>query len=300
MIIRGQHRKRHLYFHTVLVFAVIFTTALTAAGLSGDQTGKHTFEIRLASHEKVEGWESVPGPGPGKTPVWISPEVALNNRDVDRAYVNLTPEGKWYVGVLFTEEGTLKIARLTKLHMGEVLAIMLDGRVTMAPKIKEEITGERAQISGNFTKEEAISIAKGLSGDQNWKPKYEPGKHEFELRLASYQKVEGWERVPGPGPAKTDIWISPEAALTNADLARAWPQSDVNGFCVGFQLTEEGSLKLAHLTKSHIGELLAIMLDGRVASVPKIMDEITGGRALINGIFTEEEAGSLAKGIMMK
>ena len=67
MTIRGQHGKHHLYFHTVLVFtvlAVIFTTALTAAGLSGDQTGKHQFELRLASHEKVEGWERVPGPGP--------------------------------------------------------------------------------------------------------------------------------------------------------------------------------------------------------------------------------------------
>lgn len=300
MTIHRQHRKRHLYFHTVLVFAVIFTTALTAAGLSGDQTGKHMFEVRLASHEKVEGWESVPGPGPGKTPVWISPEAALTNRDVDDAYVSLTHEGEPYVGVLFTEEGSLKIAHLTKLHIGEILAIMIDGRVTMAPKIREEITGGRAQISGNFTIEEAGSLAKGLSGDQTWKPKYEPGKHEFELRLASYQKVEGWERVPGPGPAKTDIWISPEAALTNADLARAWPQSDFNGFCVGFQLTEEGALKLAHLTKSHIGESLAIMLDNRVASVPKIMDEITGGRALITGTFTEEEAGLLAKGIMMK
>ena len=75
MTIRGQHEKRHLYFHAVLVFAVIFTAALTAAGLSGDQTGKHTFELRLASHEKVEGWERVPGPGPGETPIWISPEA---------------------------------------------------------------------------------------------------------------------------------------------------------------------------------------------------------------------------------
>ena len=70
--------------------------------------------------------------------------------------------------------------------------------------------------------------------------------------------------------------------------------------CVGFMLTEEGSLKLARLTKSHIGENVAIMLDGRVMSAPKIMAEITGGRAIINGNFTEAEAGALAKGIMMK
>ena len=70
--------------------------------------------------------------------------------------------------------------------------------------------------------------------------------------------------------------------------------------CVGFMLTEEGSLKLARLTKSHIGENVAIMLDGRVMSAPKIMAEITGGRAMIHGNFTEAEAGALAKGIMMK
>ena len=63
----------------------------------------------------------------------------------------------------------------------------------MAPMIRSEIIGGQAIIEGNFTEEETESIAKGLSGNQTWKPKFEPGKHKFELRLASYQKVEGWE-----------------------------------------------------------------------------------------------------------
>jgi preprotein translocase subunit SecD len=135
--------------------------------------------------------------------------------------------------------------------------------------------------------------SEALSGDQT-------GKIKFELRLASYQKVEGWEIGYIPGPSKTPVWISPEVALTNSDIARAWPQPDVNGFGVGFMLTEEGSMKLARLTKSHIGENVAIMIDGQVTSAPKIMAEITGGRAIINGKFTEESAGSLAKRIMIK
>ena len=303
MTIRGQHGKHHLYFHTVLVFtvlAVIFTTALTAAGLSGDQTGKHKFELRLASHEKVEGWERVPGPGPENAPIWISPEVGLTNGDVALAYPTRTRENKPCVGVVFTEEGSLKMARLTKSHVGEFLAVMIDGRVTRAPKIRAGITGGQAIIEGNFTEEEVESIAKGLSGSQTVKPKFERGKHKFELRLASYQKVEGWEIGFVPGPPKTPVWISPEVALTNSDIARAWPQPDADGFVVGFMLTEEGSLKLARLTKSHIGENVAIMVDGQVRSAPKIMAEITGGRAVINGNFTEAEAGALAKGIMMK
>jgi preprotein translocase subunit SecD len=165
MTIRGQHGKRHLHFHTVLVFAVlavIFTTALTAAGLSGDQTGKHKFELRLASYQKVKGWESVTGPGPEKAPVWVSPEVALNNSDVARAWPARSTEGKPSVGVLLTEDGALKLARLTKRHFGETLAVILDGRVDSVPTIKDEITGGQAMIYGNFTEEETGSIAKGI------------------------------------------------------------------------------------------------------------------------------------------
>jgi preprotein translocase subunit SecD len=65
-------------------------------------------------------------------------------------------------------------------------------------------------------------------------------------------------------------------------------------------LTEDGALMLARLTKSHNGDFLAIMLDGPVTAVPKIAAEITGGRAMIFGNFTEEEAEAVAKGIMTK
>ena len=309
MTIRGQFGKRHLHFHTVLGFtalAVIFTTALTAAGLSGDQTGKHTFELRLASHEKVEGWEMVSGPGPENVPIWISPEVALTNRDVARAYPSRTLENKPCVGVFLTEEGALKFARLTKSHLHELLAIMIDGRVTMAPIINSEIIGGQAIIQGNFTEEETESIAKELSGIQTEKIKFEPWKHKFstgkikfEFRLASYQKVEGWEIGLGPGP----VWISPEVALTNRDVARAYPEpdrTDPSKLGVGILLTEEGALKMARLNKSHIGKNLAVILDGRAVSVFPIEKEFTSGRALIPGNFTEEEARSIAKGIMMK
>jgi preprotein translocase subunit SecD len=135
--------------------------------------------------------------------------------------------------------------------------------------------------------------AAGAAADQ-------PRKIKFELRLASYQKVEGWEISFVPGPPKTPVWISPEVALTNSDISRAWPQPDPSGFVVGIMLTEEGALKLARLTKSHIGENVSIMVDGQVMSAPKIMAEITGGRALIHGTFTEADAEALAKGIMVK
>lgn len=296
MTIRRQHGKRQLCFHAVLVFAllaVIFTTAHTAAGISGDQTGKFKVEFRLASNQKVEGWERVAGPGPAHAPVWISPEAALSNRDVARAFPDRTADGKPCIGVWLTEDGALKVARLTRSHIGEVLAIMLDGRITAAPVIREVITGGRAQIHGDFTEETVSLWAKRLSSGKSVKIK-------FQLRLASHKKVDGWERVPGPYWTKTDIWISPVATLTNADLTRAWPQADVDRFNVGFLLTEEGALKLARLTKSHVGETVVLMIDGRVVSTPKILAEISGGRAVMHLGLNEEEAKWIAEGIMVK
>jgi preprotein translocase subunit SecD len=139
----------------------------------------------------------------------------------------------------------------------------------------------------------AAFSAAGLSQDR-------PLSVRFELRLASMEKVEGRESIPSPDPARAMIWISPEAALTSADVAKAWPQSDADGFRVGILLTEDGALKLARLTKSHVGENVAVMLNGRVASIPKIMAEITGGRFVIEGNLTEEEARSLAAGIIVR
>jgi preprotein translocase subunit SecD len=309
MTICGQHGKHHFCFHPVLVFAVlavIFTTALTVAGLAGDQTEKHKFEVRLASHEKVEGWERVPGPGLEKAFVWISPEVALTNGDVEIARPGRTPGGKLCVLVFFTEDGALKQARLTKSHVGEFLAILLDGRVTMVPRINTEVTGREAMLEGK-TEEEVVSIAVGLSGGkikfEPWKHKFSTGKIKFECRLASYQKMEGWELGLFPEPGYGLVFISPEVALTNRDVARAYPEpdrTDPSKLEVGILLTEEGALKMARLNKSHIGKNLAVILDGRAVSVFPIVKEYTSGRALIPGNFTEEEANSIAKGIMMK
>jgi preprotein translocase subunit SecD len=197
------------------------------------------------------------------------------------------------------------MARLTKSHVGQFLAVIFDGRVTQVPRINEEISKE-ALIEGN-TDEEVVSIAVGLSGGkikfEPWKYKFPTGKIKFEFRLASNEKVEGWEIGLLPEPWNNLVFISPAVALTNLDVARAYPDPNYSSKYnpwVGMMLIDEGALKMARFTKSHIGEFLAVIFDGRVVAFFKIAKECTTGRALIPGSFTEEEARSIAKGIMMK
>jgi preprotein translocase subunit SecD len=84
------------------------------------------------------------------------------------------------------------------------------------------------------------------------------------------------------------------AAVTGQDLRNAQPSLDDNGRpAVAFSLTREGSSKFGKVTGDNIGRALAIILDNRVQSAPRIDGRITdNGR--IYGSFTQEQVTDLS------
>ena len=84
------------------------------------------------------------------------------------------------------------------------------------------------------------------------------------------------------------------AAVTGQDLRNAQPTLDENGRpAVGFSLTREGSSKFGKVTGDNIGRALAIILDNRVQSAPRIEGRINdNGR--IYGSFTQEQVTDLS------
>ena len=66
--------------------------------------------------------------------------------------------GAWTVHVVFDQEGSGLLGEFTAAHIGEALAIVVDGRVLSAPVIQSAISGE-AVITGNFTESEARQLA---------------------------------------------------------------------------------------------------------------------------------------------
>lgn len=84
------------------------------------------------------------------------------------------------VDLNLTDEGGKIFAELTKKNVGKVLAIYLDGAPISVPVVREEITGGRAQISGNFTPQ----AAKDLVGRLN------AGALPVPIKLIAQQSVE--------------------------------------------------------------------------------------------------------------
>jgi preprotein translocase subunit SecD len=64
-----------------------------------------------------------------------------------------------YVSLTFNSQGARQFDELTAKNVGQRLAIVLDGVVQSAPVIKQQISGGEASISGDFTMEEARSLA---------------------------------------------------------------------------------------------------------------------------------------------
>jgi len=64
-----------------------------------------------------------------------------------------------YVSIRFNSRGARLFDQLTGAHVGERLAIVLDDIVYSAPVIRERISGGVAQITGNFSEDEAKDLA---------------------------------------------------------------------------------------------------------------------------------------------
>jgi preprotein translocase subunit SecD len=82
--------------------------------------------------------------------------------------------------------------------------------------------------------------------------------------------------------------------VTGTDLKTARVQKGELGQpIVGFSMTAEGSVKFSQLTGDNVGRRLAIVLDNKVKSAPRIDSKIdTDG--IIQGQFTPQEAADLA------
>ncbi len=88
----------------------------------------------------------------------------LTGKYVDRAdlqFDSTTREPR--VGLTFSSEGADLFAKITKENVGKVLAIYLDNTMISEPVIKQEITGGKAEISGNFKLTEAKELVRNLN-----------------------------------------------------------------------------------------------------------------------------------------
>jgi preprotein translocase subunit SecD len=83
--------------------------------------------------------------------------------------------------------------------------------------------------------------------------------------------------------------------ITGAALDTVTVQtSSLGEYEIAFTLKSSGSQAFSDYTSSHVGQYLAIVLDKKAISVPRVNTAITSGQGVIQGSFTADSANALA------
>ncbi|HEX7185933.1 MAG TPA: hypothetical protein VF756_29180 [Thermoanaerobaculia bacterium] len=116
-------------------------------------------------------------------------------------------------------------------------------------------------------------------------------------RLYGGSGPEGRGSGKGQGKAAGKLYygVEIEPVISSPDFESARPSLGEDGSpIVEFRLTPEAVGRFARVTSESIGSTLAIVLDGRVISAPKLTSPIEGPHGVIAGNFTRVDAEHLA------
>jgi preprotein translocase subunit SecD len=95
--------------------------------------------------------------------------VLLDDTAIKSAQAKID-NGNWVIWITFTDNGTKRLAEVTRQHINKRLAVFIDGKLNSFPKIMTEISGGQIEITGslftpcnNFTERDAEELAQKIN-----------------------------------------------------------------------------------------------------------------------------------------
>lgn len=141
---------------------LIGKTARLEFKLVDEENSLRDAEIRMPPGDEIL-YQRVEDPETGevtRTPFLVKARTVLTGETLTSAEVRYDSQfNEPYVAISFNSYGAMVFHRVTRENIKKRLAIILDGNVYSAPVIQDAIAGGRAQITGNFSTEEAHDLA---------------------------------------------------------------------------------------------------------------------------------------------
>jgi preprotein translocase subunit SecD len=138
-----------------------FTVLLLACVVIAADKAPAKVEFRLAAKEPANGLTGATIAGTAEK-IYLHEEPVLSGKDI--AEVRLADDrGKPAIAIKFTKEGREKMFKVSRENEGKPLAFVVDDEVVSVPVLRSKI-GENAIVTGQFTREEAARIVKGIGG----------------------------------------------------------------------------------------------------------------------------------------
>ena len=133
---------------------------------------------------------------------------------------------------------------------------------------------------------------------QRWRPA--AGKYAMQSQANAKTGGDEFSFSDANGnPVKDSVVLDSSRLILSGDdlmpTAHATKDSQNFGTVVAIEFTPKGRQKFADFTRKNVGEILAIVLDGKILSAPTIEEPILTGSAVVRGKFTSQEAQTLAE-----
>lgn len=167
--VKDPERAKNLIQNTALLeFKMVDEDNETTLGLPLQVRRSEEQDLREKFADQIpEGSEILFEPlqdGESEMPEFSRPRLirqgaVLTGDVLQDARVNYDDFSEIYVGVTFDSKGASEFGKITTANVGKFMAIVLDGTVYSVPRINEPILGGRAQITGNFTTDDANDLA---------------------------------------------------------------------------------------------------------------------------------------------
>jgi preprotein translocase subunit SecD len=157
-----------------LMFASVWLFAQLHAADQPDKT--KIFEIRMVYDQstpnttELELTRKISARETSTQKLIVGNRALLDVNSVMSAKVIKDPNTKGpQISLKFNESGQKKFSKITRENVGRQLAIVINGKLIMAPRINEEISGGTAMIVGDFSETEAKETADRINNAANRK-----------------------------------------------------------------------------------------------------------------------------------
>jgi preprotein translocase subunit SecD len=145
---------------------VLLSLALVGANIHVQQRpqARVIIEFRLAESSPSDDLQEVVLEGTSEK-LYLHKEIIISNKDVvaARPIPSFTPRS-FDIEIEFSDEGAERISRASTENIGKRIAILIDGKVVVAPVLRSSIS-HKAVLAGSapsFTKEEAEDLARKI------------------------------------------------------------------------------------------------------------------------------------------
>lgn len=194
----------------------LLMVALAAVAATADDKAQadKQVEFRLAEEAMGDGLAPFKIAGTGRE-IFLYPDQVLSPNDIASVCFEKNARGRTFISVNMTDVGAEKLAKVSKNNVGKHLAVVLNGRVIVAPRIMSEMK-RSAQLDGRFSNDELHTILDALLSMHNTGTKLDVLL--VELRDTLLARVKALEEKHRAGKASIGMVISARTDLLDSEL----------------------------------------------------------------------------------